>query len=309
MRFVFLIVFVTSLLSCTGNRVRTINTPELKMEADVLMKSPSGIKLTAVDIENTITAAPGDAKHSILGNGEMFMKFTKTQYLSKQFVEYAIQHQLDQDPLIMAKLVNYKNRLLTKAAVSHYIDQQEKPDFSDLAHERYLVNQSRYTDPEQILISHILIRTGGKHADAEAKKIAEDLLEKAKLGDDFKALASKHSEDSSSAVGGDLGWVKKGQMIKPFEKVAFALQKPGDIGALVKTKYGYHIIKLFEKKAARQQSFEEVKPLILSNLESEHAKELQSQMVLKYDVSDDTEINTDEISALYVRLKRALNKK
>jgi peptidyl-prolyl cis-trans isomerase C len=309
MRFVILIVLVTSLLSCTGNKAQTKKLPEQKMETNVLMKSPSGIILTVADVENTIAAAPGDAKHSILGNGEMFMKFTKTQYLSKHFVDYAMQHQLDQDPLIKAKLINYKNRLLTNAAVDHYIDQQEKPDFSDLAHEHYLIDQSSYTVPEQILISHILIRTGEKHTDAEAKKIAEEVHEKAKRGDDFKALASEFSEDSSSAVGGDLGWVKKGQMIKPFEKVAFALQEPGDVGSLVKTKYGYHVIKLFEKKAARQQSFEEVKPLILRDLESEHAKELQSQMVLKYDVSDDTEINTDTISALYVRLKRALNKK
>jgi peptidyl-prolyl cis-trans isomerase D len=136
----------------------------------------------------------------------------------------------------------------------------------------YEDNEQQYATPEQVRASHILLKTEGKD-DAAVKKQAEELLAKAKAGADFAELATKYSEDDSSKVkGGDLGLFPKGQMVPEFDAVAFVLQ-PGQISDLVKTQFGYHIIKVIEKKPATKRTLDEVRPQIEDQLKSQRAQE------------------------------------
>ena len=111
--------------------------------------------------------------------------------------------------------------------------------------------------------SHILIGVP-QGADAvtkdAARKRAEGVLKQVKAGKDFAALAKEHSQDPGSAVqGGDLGFFPRGQMVGPFDEAAFTLA-PGAISDLVETQFGFHIIRVVEKQAARTVPLEEVKP-------------------------------------------------
>jgi peptidyl-prolyl cis-trans isomerase D len=135
----------------------------------------------------------------------------------------------------------------------------------------YEENEQQYSTPEQVRASHILLKTEGKD-DAAVKKQAEDLLAKVKAGADFAQLATKFSEDDTSKVkGGDLDYFGKGQMVPEFDKVAFALQ-PGQISDLVKSQFGYHIIKVTDKKPASKRTLEEVKPQIEDQIKWDRAQ-------------------------------------
>ncbi len=113
----------------------------------------------------------------------------------------------------------------------------------------YNAQLGKYTTPEQIRASHILLTTEGKD-DAAVRAQAEQVLKEAKSGADFAALAKKYSNDESNAQqGGDLDYFTRGRMVAPFETAAFALA-PGEISDLVKTEFGYHIIKVIDRKPA-----------------------------------------------------------
>lgn len=135
----------------------------------------------------------------------------------------------------------------------------------------YNDNIQQYSTPEQVRASHILLKTEGKD-DAAVKKEAEDLLAKIKAGADFAELAKQKSEDEASAKkGGDLDYFPRGQMVPEFDKVAFSLE-PGQVSDLVKTQYGYHIIKVVDKKPAATKTLAEVRPQIEDQLKWEQAQ-------------------------------------
>jgi len=134
----------------------------------------------------------------------------------------------------------------------------------------YNDNIQQYQTPERVRASHILLNTGGKD-EAAVRKQAEDLLAKIKGGADFAELAKKYSEDpGSKEKGGDLDYFPRGQMVPEFEKTAFEL-KPGQVSELVKTQYGFHIIKVVDKQAGATQTLDQVRTQIQQTLAAQIA--------------------------------------
>jgi len=135
----------------------------------------------------------------------------------------------------------------------------------------YNTNIEQYSTPEQVRASHILLKTEGKD-DATVKAAAEDVLKQAKAGADFAALAKKYSEDESNAKnGGDLDYFGKGKMVPEFDQVAFTLEA-GQLSDLVKTQYGYHVIKVVDKKPGTTRPLAEVRQQLNDQLAYERAQ-------------------------------------
>src|SRR5271157_4067439 len=143
----------------------------------------------------------------------------------------------------------------------------------------YQKNIQQYQVPNRVHAEHILLLTTGKgQTDAEieeVKKKAADVLAQAnKKGANFEDLAKKYSEDPGSKTkGGDLGWIMQGQTVPEFEKAAFSLNK-GQMSGIIRTQYGFHIIKVLDKETAHTKPFDEVKdairaPLLLQKVDTE----------------------------------------
>jgi len=131
-----------------------------------------------------------------------------------------------------------------------------------------------FSQPEQIRARHILILVpdgADEKADKEALKKIKEVQKKLQSGGDFEALANEYSEGPSAKQGGDLGFFQHGQMVKPFEIAAFALQ-PGEVSPIVKTQYGYHLIEVTDRRTGVTVPYKQMKNQI-----DEYLKQIKIQ--------------------------------
>jgi peptidyl-prolyl cis-trans isomerase C len=167
------------------------------------------------------------------------------------------------DDMAIGKLI--ETEISAKAAVKP----EQVQDFYDK-------NPDQFKQQERVRASHILIgvpQNGDAAAKTTARAKAEQVLKDVKAGKDFAALAKEHSQDPGSAAqGGDLGFFQQGQMVGPFNDAAFGLM-PGAISDLVETQFGYHIIKVAEKQAARTIPLDEVRPQVEQFLQERNREE------------------------------------
>jgi peptidyl-prolyl cis-trans isomerase C len=140
----------------------------------------------------------------------------------------------------------------------------------------YDANPEKFKSPEEVKASHILIKLDPKKASdtekATAKKKLVTVKDRLAKGEDFGKLAKELSEGPSNKTGGDLGYFSRGQMVKPFEEAAFALKK-GNVSDIVETQFGYHLIKVFDKKPAKMLTFKEVKDRLTDQLKQQEAQQ------------------------------------
>jgi peptidyl-prolyl cis-trans isomerase C len=170
----------------------------------------------------------------------------------------------DKDLKEFARKEIYINNLVEKDIVPKAtVTEAEAKKFYD-------ENPDKFKNPETVKASHILVGTKENDSAADkatAKAKAEALLKRVKAGEDFAEVAKKESSCPSAAQGGDLGYFGKGQMVPEFENAAFGL-KPGEVSGIVETKFGYHIIKLVEKKPAGTVTFAESQQMISEYLKT-----------------------------------------
>jgi len=151
--------------------------------------------------------------------------------------------------------------------------------------EYYSQHLSDYRVPDRVKVAHILFKTTGKSPAevATIEKTAADVLNQIRAGGSFGDLAKKYSEDSTAQAGGELGWLVHGQTVPEFDSMAFSL-KPGDVSGLVKTTYGFHILKIEDKQVAHLQTFDEVKNSIHDELEKQGVADAQQKIALNLEM-------------------------
>lgn len=237
-----------ALFGCTGKK-----ESEVKKEAapaGPVLAEVGSAKITVDAFKKELENLPPYLKpmtETADGKKEML----ETMIIRELILQEAAKDGIENSPAVKEKLEELKKRLVVEAYLKKKVEEQAKVSDDEMK-KYYEENKAKFKTGDQVRASHILVKS---------EKEAKDVLAQLKAGGNFEELAKKLSTDGAAAKGGDLGWFSKGSMIPEFEKAAFAM-KENETSGIVKTKFGYHIIKLTGKRAAGERSFDDVKEQI-----------------------------------------------
>lgn len=267
--------------------------------ADKTMQGPIVAKvgssgITQTDFEREMKSLPDYAQQ--LFEGEAGKEKFLDEIIKKEILyQEALKRGLDKSPDFSRKLEEFKkltlaSELLEKEVMSkNKVTEQEVKDY-------YNKHKDDFTTTSQIRASHILVKT-----EAEANKV----LARLKKGEKFEEIAKKESLDTASAKnGGDIGFFTRGQLVPEFEKAAAGL-KAGELSGPVKTAYGYHIIKVTDRKTGPVVEFDRVKDVIFQRLSGEKQKEAFDNYIAELRKNYKVEINKDILAKISQEPKKA----
>lgn len=258
-----------------------LSTPiALRAEESVLLKGSHGIIVTAQDVRNELQLMPAEVQVKLLTNPPQLKQLIDTIYLRRAAALDAEKQALDKQPAIQAKLKLARDNLLGEAWIAQ-VDATVKPSEKELdtyARSTYKAEPQRFEIPVQYHARHILVMGVSDENKAKAEKLLADL----KAGANFEELAKQQSGDPGSAAkGGDLGWFAKGRMVKEFDEALDTLKNPGDLSGVVKSRFGYHIIKLEGRKPAKMREFSEVQDQLHTEAKDKLIREAREQAITK----------------------------
>jgi len=216
-------------------------------------------KITLGDIDIMIKQIPEQYQSMAEAHKDMFLDSVVNQRLL-----YAEASKLgfDKDPDVCKQIEDASKDIIIKEYLRKEVEDKTTVSDED-AKKYYDENIDKFKEPEKLQVSHILV-------DTEAE--ANDVLAKLKAGSDFAELAKEKSKCPSKDKGGDLGYIGKGQTVPEFETAAFALQ-PGQVSGVVKSQFGYHIIKVTAKQPEKTIPFNDIKDQLKQMLLADKQKE------------------------------------
>lgn len=223
-----------------------------------------------------VESAPAPVLVDLRSDDAKLREFIAGRLHDERVAQYAREHGLDQRADVRAVVGAFTRDTLAKTVFADFQKAEiaKLPNLEALARQYYQVNSAQYEKPEAIRVAHILVKVDVEEISddeiAERRAHAEMILERVRKGEDFGDLAREFSEDKASAKnGGQLPTpAPRDSLVPPFERAAWAL-KPGETSGLVRTRFGYHIIRLLNVVPVSVQPFEEVKASIIQRIENE----------------------------------------
>lgn len=231
----------------------------------------AGVKITQNDLEEIIMRYPEDKRGYF--NNEQGKKQLLEQIIAFElFNKFGLESNLDKTEEYVKEVEKVQKDILTQMTINKILSDVVVTD--DDMKEYYEQNKAQFKNPETISAKHILV------SDIEEANSIKEELDKNSIS--FEEAAKKYSTCPSKEQGGNLGEFGRGMMVPEFEKAAFELAI-GEVSEPVKTQFGYHIILVEAKNEAKEKSFDEVKDIILNqmNQEAQHKKYIDMVMELE----------------------------
>ncbi len=240
-------------------------------EENPVVAKVNGKAITLAEVEDSIKDMPPQFQQF---PPEALFQIALDQMIGKQIVDSKMEAaNLEGDEEVKREVANAKDQIMRAIFIEREV---EKAMTDDRIQEAYNTYKESFPETEEVRAAHILV-------EEEAK--AKELLKKLKGGADFAELAKENSIDGTADNGGDIGYFSKEQVVPAFAEAAFGTQPGSYTKEPVKSDFGYHIIKVEDKRVRPPASFEEAKPF----LEQEISRKLYSEVVARWREDADIE--------------------
>lgn len=256
----------------------------LAEDANPTLATHGSSKITRADFEADMLRIPERDRFGFAMSQERIAKEVDALLRFRVLAEAAKKQGIADDPTFKTRMALLEERLLTEMLLAK-TDTASAKDFEakratylERAREQYLVNKQTYMTPPQVRVQHLLVTTNNRTPDEALAKI-KALRERIVAGAPFEDVALANSEDPTVRSNkGDVGFFAKGGRMDPaFENAAFELQTKGELSQPVKTSFGYHLIRLEDRKDARQMTFDEVSFDLMEKLKAEYLEQRRTQ--------------------------------
>lgn len=255
--------------------------------------------LRATDLERLVAAQPAEIRKRLQDDPEQRVNLVRQLMTQKAVAARARKEGFDRKPDFKEQLGHVIDDFMTREYLTRVVVASVTVPEDDLK-KYYKENESKFLIPEQVKIRHIFVEAPKDMKEEEKRKALqkiEALQQRLKKGEDFAKVAQDASEDTESAKrGGELGTISPGgTSAEEFEKAAFAL-KAGEVSDVVTTPYGYHIIKVDERKEKRTATLEEARDYILKKLQNEYETKKMQEFVEQVSREAGVEVFADRIT-------------
>lgn len=247
-------------------------------EADEWLARRGVAEVTVAELQRYLITVPDEHRSGVMASRKRVGEILNGLLLNEQMVNDAIAAGVENDPKVKVELERAKHRVLIQAWLEKVGVDGAKGDLEQIAYEDFLSKQENFVAPETVDVTHILISTR-QRSEQEAQTIAEDLHARLTSGDiDFDAAVTEFSEDPSKSKNeGRFPAVRRGQMVKPFEEAAFAMEEVGSLSPIVKSQFGFHIIRLDGRTEAQPIAFEQVKNSLIIDAQNKLEADVRTQ--------------------------------
>lgn len=296
------LLFSVSLLSTVGLNVSAAENTAGDAESLVTWRN---LQLTRDDFEADLLRMPEDKRGEFRRDVKRISGGLENLLVYRTLAAEARAMGIDQEPAVRKSIELTTERVLGTERLNRLRAQVQVPDMVQAAKEKYLADQSKFLESEKVQVAHVLVDTKSR-TEEEARLLAESVREKATKGVDFGQLAQEFSDDSGTkGIQGDLGMFGKGRMVPQFEQAAFALTKAGEISPVVKTRFGYHVLRLVDRKPARMKPFEEVRDVLVRELKDKYVTDRVKEYLSDIRNDKSIKMNTGAIDALVTTVQAA----
>jgi len=276
--------------------------------APTVLIANGAVAVTSEDFEAFMLRVPENYRPEARSSYEWIGKAADLLYENRVLAEEARRLGHDKDPLIALRMKQVEESFLAQVWTDRFRKAFRPPDVAVRAEEVYRLNPQRFTTPETVSGTQIVISFESRTREM-AKAIAEDLYAKARAGADMSELAANFSDDPNlrrERVKGRFVGVRKSGFVEAVSEAVFALKSPGDITPPVESQRGYHIVKLDRKEPARLRPFKEVEAAIVAEEVDRLRNAALEADIARLKSPSTLVVHTKNIEALRVEVDRSV---